>query len=134
MPEYTGKDLKVFWIHSGGTADLSCDYRTLNYQPTIGQVEVTSACDTFNEYLMTTKDTTVTLTAVTQTGGTVIEAALVEGTFGTLIVAPEGTAAGKRKYTIPAFSMGANTNYGFRDAVEFSVTFQGSGTRANGTY
>lgn len=134
MAEFTGQNLSVSWIYTGGTVDLSGDYRQLNYKPTVGKVSATAGSDAFESYLMTTKDTVIDLTAVMQTGGTVTEDALAEGTFGTLIIGPEGTASGKRKYIVPAFAMGAAFNYQYKNEVELSCQFQGSGTRTNGTF
>ncbi len=134
MAEYTGANLSVNWICAAGTIALSGDYRSLSYKPTIGKVAATAGSDAFESYLMTTKDTVIDYSGVMQSAGTALEDALVEGTFGTLIVGPEGTATGKRKYTIPAFSMGGNFNWQYKDTVEISCQFQGSGTRTNGTF
>jgi hypothetical protein len=138
MAEYTGKNLSVTWAYLAGTAtttvDLSGDFRKLGYKPTIGKVKGTAGSDPFESYLMTVKDTVIDLTAVMQVAGTAVEDALTEGTFGTLIVGPEGTATGKRKYTIPSFSMGANFAYEFDKEVEIACQFQGSGTRTNGSF
>ncbi len=135
MAEYTGKNLDVKWYpSSGGTIDLSGDYRSLSYKPTIGKVSSTAGSDNFESYLMTTKDTVLDYTGVMQTAGTALEDALTEGTFGTLIVGPEGTASGKRKYIVPAYAMGGNFNYQYKETVEIACQFQGSGTRINGTF
>lgn len=134
MAEYTGKNLSVNWVYTGGTVDLSGDQRSLGYKPTIGKAKATAGSDPFESYLMTVKDTVLDYVGVMQTGGTAVEDALTEGTFGTLIVGPEGTAAGKRKYTIPSFAMGANFAFKYADTVEIACQFQGSGSRINGTY
>jgi len=132
MAEFTGKNLVVTWVHPGGTIDLSGDYRTLSYKPSIGMVNATAGSDAFESYLATVKDTSISLTAVQQSAGTATEDALIEGTFGTLTIQPEGTATGKRKYTIPAFALGANFDWKYNDTVELKVDFQGSGTRTIG--
>lgn len=134
MAEFTGKDLVVKWLYSGGTIDLSGDYRSLGYKPSIGLVNSTAGSDLFESYLTTVKDTQVSLSAVMQAAGTATEDALVEGTFGTLNIGPEGTASGKRKYTIPAYAMGAQFDWKYNDTVELSCDFQGSGARTNGTW
>ena len=92
----------------------------------------TAGSDAFESYIATVKDTQVSLTAVHQAAGTATEDALLEGTFGTLTIQPEGTATGKRKYTIPAFALGANFDWKYNDTVELKVEFQGSGTRTIG--
>lgn len=134
MSEYTGQNLVVNWIWTGGTVDLSGDYRALSYKPTIGKVTATAGSDAFESYLMTVKDTVLDYTGVMQTGGTALEDALAEGNFGTLIVGPEGTASGKRKYTIPSFAMGGNFNFQYKNEVEIACQFQGSGTRTRGVF
>ena len=133
MAEFTGKNLVVTWVHPGGTIDLSGDYRTLSYKPSIGMVNATAGSDAFESYLATVKDTSISLTAVQQSAGTATEDALIEGTLGTLTIQPEGTATGKRKYTIPAYALGANFDWKYNDTVELKVEFQGSGTRIIGT-
>jgi hypothetical protein len=134
MAEFTGQNCNISWVHAGGTIDLSGDYRAISYKPTVGKVSATAGSDAFESYLMTIKDTVLDYTGVMQTGGTALEDALTEGTFGTLIVGPEGTATGKRKYTIPAYSMGGNFNFQYKNEVEIACQFQGSGTRTNGTF
>lgn len=138
MAEFTGKNLSVTWAYLAGTAtttvDLSGDFRSLSYKPTIGKTTGTAGSDAFESYLMTVKDTVLDYTGVMQVGGTAVEDALTEGTFGTLTVGPEGTASGKRKYTVPAFAMGASLNYLYNKEVEIACQFQGSGTRTNGSF
>lgn len=134
MAEFTGKDLVVKWVTTGGTFDISGDYRTLSYKPTVGLVNATAGSDTFEAYLTTVKDTQISLTAVMQAAGTANENMLEEGTFGTLLIGPEGTATGKRKYTVPAYSTGPNFDWKYNDTVEIKCDFQGSGARTNGVW
>ena len=47
---------------------------------------------------------------------------------------PEGTAATKRKYTLPAFSQGGKFNFAYADVVELACDFQGNGTATYGTF
>lgn len=129
MTELTGKDLVIKWMpSSGGTIDLSGDFRSVSYQSSGKLVSATAGADQFESYLATTKDTKVSYKGVMQTAGTALEDALYANTFGTLTIQPEGTATGKRKYTIPAFAGGGNIAWPYADIVEISCDFQGSGT------
>lgn len=135
MAEFTGSALYVQW--NGGTAgtiDLTGDYRSVSWNPSVGLVDATAGSDPFKVYLSTQKDTTVSYGGVFQTAGTATENALLAGQYGTLSIGPEGTAAGKRKYTLPAFSQGGKFNFVYTDVVELAVDFQGSGTATYGTY
>lgn len=134
MPEFTGQNLYAQWSSSAGTVDLSADQRSVSWNPTGGLVESTAGSDPFKSYLSTTKDTTVEYTGVYQAGSVGVENTLLPNQFGTLIVAPEGTTAGKRKYTLPSYAGGAKFNFPYSDVVEMTCSFQGSGTATYGTY
>jgi hypothetical protein len=97
MAEHTGSALYCQWVYSGGTLVLNTDYRTLDTSPTIGLVKASAGSDTDESYLTTLKDGKYTWKGVSQTGGTALENALVEGTAGTLTFGREGTATGKPK-------------------------------------
>jgi hypothetical protein len=135
MAEFTGSALYVQWnAGANGTIDISGDFRTVSWNPSVGLVETTAGSDPFKSYLSTVKDTTVSYGGVFQTAGTANENALREGQYGTLTIGPEGTAATKRKYTLPAYSQGAKFSFPYSDVVEMSVDFQGSGTATYGTF
>ena len=134
MAEYTGKDMHISWVYSGGTVVLSSDYRTFGEAPTIGMVDASAGSDTYRTYLTTLKDGTFEYAGVHQTAGTVLKAALAAGTYGTLIVGPEGTAVGKPKMTVPAIAMGPQMSYPYDGIVEISVTFQQNGAENNALY
>jgi hypothetical protein len=128
MAEFTGQNLVINWITTAGTIALSGDYRSVSYTPSGKLVNATAGSDAFETYIGTQKDTKVSYRGVMQSAGTATEDALLPNTFGTLIIQPEGTASGKRKYTIPAFAGGGNFNFQYTDVVEISCDFQGSGT------
>lgn len=134
MAEFTGSALYVQWTSSAGTSDLSGDYRTVSWNPSIGMVDATAGSDPFKVYLTTQKDTTVSYSGVFQTAGTAVENQLLAGQYGTLTIGPEGTAAAKRKYTLPAFSQGGKFNWAYSDVVELACDFQGNGTATYGTF
>jgi hypothetical protein len=123
MAKYTGKDLVLSWIYSGGTVSLGGDYRQCNWNPSIGKTDKSAGSDAQKTYLSTQKDVTASVTLVAQAGGTALEDALAPGVEGTLIIQPEGTASGKRKHTLPCFSDGIVPSYPYNDIVVYNCSF-----------
>lgn len=134
MADYTGQGLYAAWIYSGGTVVLSGDYKSFSDNPSVGLADSTAGADTDRTYIPTVRDATIDFAALHQSGGTVLKQSLREGTQGTLILAPEGTIAGKPKETYPAISMGAKMNYPFDNVVEIAVTFQRNGAAVYSSY
>jgi hypothetical protein len=137
MTRYLGKNLDVKWIDGSGTITISGNQTAFDYTPSIALVDQTAGADTNKTYLTSVKDGKASLSALfhggTVTGGTVTTSRLAEGTEGTLIWSPEGTASGKPKYTIPAISTGAAFSYPFDNKVEFKAEFQQNGARVEGS-
>lgn len=131
--EFSGSALVFQWIWSGGTATLSGDQRTVSLSPSVDFADTTAGSDARRTRLPTLKDASVSYSGLAQGGGTATEDALAEGNQGTIILQPEGTAAGKRKYTIGAFSQGAKYNYPYSDVVEMTCDFVGDGNYTRGT-
>ena len=137
MTAYTGSALDVKWIDGSGTVTISGDQTILDYTPSIDLVDQTAGADTNKTYLTTLKDGKASMTALLQAGtangGTLTFSRLAEGSSGTIVWSPEGTAATKPKYTMAAISMGAGFSYPFDNRVEVKVDFQQNGARAEGT-
>lgn len=133
MPEFTGSAVVASWVYAGGTATLSGDHRTFSLTPSIDFADATAGSDARRKRLATIADVSVSYAGLAQEGGTALEDALAEGTHGTLILQPEGTAAGKRKYTVGAFSQGAKFNYPYSDVVEITCDWVGDGNYTRGT-
>jgi len=74
------------------------------------------------------------VTLVAQSDGTVLLAALDRSTAGTLVYAPEGTATGKTKYTIPATSSGPQWSQPFNDVTEITANFRQTAVETRSTY
>lgn len=127
MPEFSGSAVVASWVYAGGTATLNTDYRSFSITPSMDFVETTAGADARKKRLATVADVSVSFAGLAQTGGTALEDALAEGTPGTLTIQPEGTAAGKRKYTIGAFSQGAKFNLQYAGVVEITCDFLGDG-------
>jgi hypothetical protein len=132
MAEFTGKDLVLNWIWSGGTVALNTDYRTASWNPTIAYADKTAGADTHVGRIPTLKDATAAVTLV-DSSSTAIYACLEAGVSGTLIIQPEGTASGKRKITFPAFSNGAVPTYTYNDTTTISINFTGNGAWTDST-
>ena len=115
------------WIHPGGTVALHGNFRTFSTSPSVDLYEATAGADTHKSYLPGVKDQTIQVSLVQQVGGTALMLALREGTQGTLIVGPEGTAATKLKETYPAISMGPNLSQPYNNVPELSISFQQNG-------
>lgn len=125
--EFTGSACVTKFVTTAGTADLSADRKSTNYNPSVDFADATAGSDTYKVKLPTLKDTTASISGVLQSGGTVVEDICAAGNFGTLTIQPEGTATGKRKYTMPCYSKGMQTQFPYADTCEFSVDFEGSG-------
>lgn len=137
MAEFAGTAVYCAWVYSGGTVNLAGNYRKIDYKPNIDLIEVTAGTDAAKTYLSAQKDGMFTIAGLLDTGGTVGAVAgtvLVEGAYGTLLYAPEGTATGKPKNTIPAISQGIEWGVSYNAVAEFSVSFQQNGARTDGVW
>jgi hypothetical protein len=137
MPAFSGSALDIKWLYASGTTLLNTDFKTFNYNPSIDILDQSAGNDTNKSYITALKDGRCAFTGLLQSGtaagGTIMVATLAEGNSGTLVWSPEGTAAGKTKYTIPAIAMGAAFTYPFADLIEISCDFQCNGARVEGT-
>lgn len=137
MTAYLGSAANLQWVTSSGTTVMTADYRTFNYQPSIEFLDETAGADTAVQRIPYMKDGQATYTALLQSGtgagGWSMGSAVVEGQLGTLLWSPEGTAAGKPKITIPAYSQGAAYNWAYNTLTEISVSWQQNGARTDGT-
>lgn len=131
MAEFTGKDLKMDWIWSGGTTSLNADYRTVAWNPSIAYADISAGSDTHVGRLPALKDATAAVTLV-DSSGTAIYAGLASGVAGTLIIQPEGTASNKRKITFPCYSDGPVASFTYNDTTTTSVNFTGNGSYTDG--
>lgn len=128
-----GPTMVLTWVYSGGTISLAGDYRTVTWTPSTAYADTSAGADTQVGRLPTLKDATASVELVTQTAGTAIQAALAPQTAGTLTIQPEGTAANKRKITLPAYSDGATLTWPYADVSMISVNFSGSSALNNYT-
>lgn len=137
MSQFLGSALIVQWVYATGTANLTQDYQKFTENTSIELVEVTAGADPTKVFLPSFKDYTLNLSGLWEQGGTIGALAgtlLNEGNIGTLFVGPEGTATTKPKRTYPVISQGITTNHTFNGPTEYSIDFQGWGSRTDGTF
>lgn len=126
---YTGKDLYAKFTCSAGTIALTGDQRSLSVDREIDTVDITAGSEVDKSYLGTIKDGTAEVEVMDQGGvaATDFEAALPEGTTGTLEYGPKGTATGKPKRGFGALVKSVSVAYPYSDAVVSTISFQKSG-------
>jgi len=93
-------------------------------------VDVTAADEADKSYLATIKDGSAEVEVLDQALNTAVglEAAMPEGTSGTLIYAPQGTAATKPKRGFAAIVNSVGIEYPYADVVVYRISFQKSGS------
>jgi hypothetical protein len=111
------------WVYSGGTIVLSGDFRTVNVSRSLDIIDATAGADTYREKLPSFGDTEVTFSSVMQEGATALVSALAQKTYGTILIGPEGTATGKPKFAVAAYSVGPTYNIPYNDVVEFACSW-----------
>lgn len=133
MARYTGKDLLVQWITSGGTTDLSADFRTFSVSEEQDSADSTAGDDTYKAYIPTFADATAELELLDTKGtaGTVQWAAIAPGTTGTVQWYPAGTA-NTVYYNAPAFIANREIEFPYDDVVAVTVEFQLTSTITKG--
>jgi hypothetical protein len=131
MAEQTGASLYLTF----GTTVLSSDFRTFNESEEVGLVKASAGSDTFESYLTTLHDGTAKVQLVYQSLGSAVWAAVKEGTSGTLIWAPEGTATGKPKHTVnTAIVKSRSKDIPYENLIVLNVDFQFSAAVTDGVY
>lgn len=127
---YVGKDLYATFICSAGTIVLTGDQRSLSVDRDADTVDITAGNAGDKSYLATLKDGTAEIEVLDQAGTTAtsFEAAMPEGTSGTLIYAPQGTATTKPKRGFAAIVKSVSVEYPYADVVSYRISFQKSGS------
>ena len=134
---YAGSSLVATWTSGTASVALAGDFRTVTYTPTLSFYDATSGSDTSVKRITGMADGAASFAGVMGTGGitggTTGFTFLKEGSYGTLVVQPEGTAVGKVKLTLPCISLGIKWNIPYNNIVEYSIDFQQFSTRVDGT-
>lgn len=126
---YTGHDLVIKWVYSGGTVDLSSEQRSLSSSEEVGDADATAGNDDYSVHLPTFADSScdVELLDLKGSAGTARWAALRPRTEGTLYWYPSGTAINNTYHYVPAYIQKRDREVPYDDVVPISVTFQFQG-------
>jgi hypothetical protein len=126
---YTGKDLYAEFICAAGTIVLTGDQRSLSVDREVDLADITAGNESDKSYLATIKDGTAEMEILDQASavGTGLEAAMPEGTSGTLIYAPKGTTGGYPKRGWAAYVKSLSVEYPYSDVVAYRLSFQKTG-------
>ena len=132
MAKYRGSGLIVEWINPLGTVIMATPQTNLDVARDCDLIDVSSGNDADHEFITGLKKGTATLkffddTTTGATGGTAIAAAMVEGTYGTLLWGPQGTVTGKPKGGMTAYVKSLKHQIPFDKAIDLEIAFEKSG-------
>jgi hypothetical protein len=128
----SGSALKVYFIHSGGTADLSGDFRKLDVTREQEVADATAAADAARAVVTTVKKFGASMeTMFIGTAGSAIWGSASLGVGGTLRYAPKGTSAGNPKGEIPVVITKQDVSFPFDDVCMLTVEFTGNGNEVS---
>lgn len=141
MAGFAGSILYVAWVHpsgtltlANGTATSNVKFRSFNMNESQEFIDSTGGADSYRQRIPSFGDTSASFSGIYQSGGSAAITPLAKATSGTLLVGVEGTAVGKPKKTIPAYSMGVSWSVPYNDIVDFSVSWQGNGAATDATW
>lgn len=126
MARYTGRDLVVQWIYSGGTVNITNYRRSYETSESVDDADATCGTVTYRDHLPTYTDMTSTLEWLKDDGtdGTSLWTALAPRTEGTVQWSPLGTAASKPKHYGAAYVQNRDETQPMDDVVAVTITFQ----------
>jgi hypothetical protein len=130
MARYAGTALYVKF----GSTVMSGDHRVLKTSEKADSIDATAGADTRKTILPGLAEGDASLSMLGTIGGTAPWAAVAPRTNGTLEWAPEGTAAGKPKYTVDSYVLGRDASYPYNDVVSWEIKFGMTGNITAGTY
>ena len=135
MARYTGKDLAIAWVWTGGTAWLEADFRSMSTTEDQESADSTAGSDTYKAYIPTVADASGEVQLLDTTGatGTTEWGAIAPANVGTLVWYPEGTATGKPTHTAPAFISSRQREFPYDDVVSITASFQFTAAPTAGT-
>lgn len=121
MARYSGKNLYIEWIYSGGTVVLSGDYRTLDIPETADEIDASAGDDTRKVTLAGQVSASWSLEMLPLEAGTVLFDAVAPQATGTLRWSPEGTTSGNQKKTAAATILGRNESFGYNTVATLRI-------------
>jgi hypothetical protein len=132
--EFAGSACYVQWVWSGGTVVLSTESRNFSYTPSKEYIDVTAGQDTNRKRLPSFGDGQASLEYTAQSDGTVTLAALAEGVHGTLTWGVAGTATGKPKQFMAAYSNGVTEANPYADVATWTLSWMQDGSRTDSAW
>jgi hypothetical protein len=128
---HSGKAVHLSYTPNGGSAiDLDADYRSLDWNQELNEIDATAGDDDWEYFLDSFKRGTFAITILAGVTTTY----LVPGSFGSLIYGPEGSTAGLRQVTLPVKLMKANEKAGYADVITLDLEFRVTGDVTVGTF
>lgn len=125
-------------ITSAGTTTFNEQYRNITLTDEGNPIDATAGADVFRTYVGGLRTWSVTIEALhngTETPfGTADDFAIQANTFGTIIIAPFGTASGSIKFSGPFIVASRTREWPYDDLVPFNLELQSNGTLTYGTY
>lgn len=128
--EYLGN---AAYMTFAGTV-LSSRYTSINVEESADLVDKSAGADTHKSFLAALNQGTVSVGLNLESDSTTVWAAIVIGTSGTLIYAPEGTAGGQPKYTAVVTVSARDRSTANADLDRANVTFTRDALFAEATY
>lgn len=126
---YTGTNLVIHFIHSGGTANLSGDWRSLSVTRQQNVVNLTAGSDTVEYNKGTYKTVSATLeTLFVGTAGASTYGSATLNKEGTLNYYPNGTASGQPMGQFACVVTEASPDFSYDGEVTVSFSFAAQGS------
>jgi len=124
MAHATGK---AAYISFAGTA-VHADYRKFTINRSVDVADTTAGADTEKSYIAKVKDADISLSLLYNgTAGTAVDSALKMSAEGTLVIGPEGTAAGKPKYECLAIVTSRDLEASYDDTISLEIKLKKNG-------
>lgn len=122
---YTGELLAV----SFDGVWFEADFKEFVKNETVATADTSAGTARDESHIVTMHAATFSYTGLQQigSGGSAVRTALKVGEGGTIIIAPEGTATGKPKYSCLVSVVKVDTKYPFAEVVEDSIEFKKNG-------
>jgi hypothetical protein len=128
-----GKNLYVGLIDGSGTVNLSGDFTSFSHEWEQETADMTASADGTRYFAATVKNSTASLeTMYLGSAGTANYGRVEPGDSGTLVWGPEGSAAGKPKWTMPVLVTKVSLEQPFDEAVKYTIEFQSQGDVVSG--
>jgi hypothetical protein len=127
MAQFLGKNMVVTFA----STTLNTLFRSASVEESVDLVDKSAFADAHKSYIAALKDTKFSIEFLVD--GTTAWGACAPGTEGTLVYSPEGTSAGKPKYTAVGIVASRSKDNPYNDLVTASVDFQLQAAWTEGT-